>query len=289
MSPARGVGGAEGGKLPASASLDAGLSPPAPLAPTAAASAGEDENVNQPLAASPGSGPGQGHRARLREKFLRHGLAKFTDEEALELLLTLATPRRDCKQQARTLLRELGSLRGVLEAEPKALAAVPGVGPKNILGLKLVPAVARRYLEDRLLTMGRLGQGQELEDYLKFTMGALTQEVFRVFLLDSAGQIKASEDLFSGTLDQAVVYPREVLARALSAGAAGLVCAHNHPSGDPAPSASDRQLTRRLYHACRSVGLELIDHLVVGYKDVFSFAHSGELAAWAAEHQAWDI
>jgi DNA repair protein RadC len=243
------------------------------------------QSVTRPVNASPGTG----HRERLREKFLRHGLGKFTDEEALELLLTLATPRRDCKQQARSLLKSLGGLRAVLEAEPKVLAAVPGVGPKNILGLKLVPAVARRYLEDRLLTMGPLGQGRELADYLLFTMGPLTQEVFRIFLLNGARQVTATEDLFSGTLDQAVVYPREVLARALSAGAAALVCAHNHPSGDPAPSASDRELTRRLYHACRSVGLELVDHLVVGYKAIFSFAHNGEMAAWEREHRAWGL
>lgn len=246
---------------------------------------GQDQDPGQP----PKAHPGQGHRERLREKFLRHGLGKFTDDEVLELLLTLATPRRDCKQQARALLGALGSLRGVLEAEPKTLAAVPGVGPKNILGLKLVPAVARRYLEDRLLTMGRLGDGPELVDYLLFTMAPLTQEVFRVFLLDAQRRVTATEDLFSGTLDQAVVYPREVVARALAAGAAALICAHNHPGGEPTPSAADRAITRRLFHACRGVGLELVDHLVVGRQSIYSFAQAGEFKAWAAEHAAWNL
>jgi len=236
-----------------------------------------------------GQPPGQGHRERLRDKFLRFGLAKFTDDEVLELLLTLATPRRDCKQQARALLKSLGSLRGVLEADPRLLAALPGVGPKNILGLKLVPAVARRYLEDRLLTMGRLGGHQEMAEYLLFTMSPLTQEVFRVFMLDGPRRVTAVEDLFSGTLDQAAVYPREVVARALSAGAAALVCAHNHPCGDCAPSAADRELTRRLYHACRGVSLELVDHLVVGQQQIYSFAQSGEMGAWAAEHESWGL
>lgn len=135
------------------------------------------------------------------------------------------------------------------------------MGPKNILGLKLMTAVARRYLEDRLLTMG-----------------PLTQEVFKVFLLNGAGQIRATEDLFNGTLDQSVVYPREVLAQALSAGAAAVVCAHNHPSGESAPSASDREITRRLYHACRAAGVEFLDHLVVGRRDVYGFAQNGDLA-----------
>jgi DNA repair protein RadC len=149
--------------------------------------------------------------------------------------------------------------------------------------------VARRYLEDRLLTGGGLGDARELAEYLEITMAPLTQEVFRVFLLDGQGRVRSVEDLFSGTLDQAVVYPREVVARALAAGAAGLVCAHNHPSGDCAPSQSDREMTRRLHHACRGVGLELVDHLVVGRGRIHSFAQAGELAAWAAEYQAWGL
>lgn len=250
-----------------------------------AASVSKADSPSRPVNAIPGAG----HRERLREKFLRHGLGKFTDEEVLELLLTLATPRRDCKQQARALLKALGSLRGVLEAEPKALGAIQGVGPKNILGLKLVPAVARRYLEDRLLTMGRLGDGPELADYLLFSMAPLTQEVFRVFLLDAQRRVTVTEDLFSGTLDQAVVYPREVVARALAAGAAGLICAHNHPGGEPTPSVQDRDITRRLFHACRGVSLELVDHLVVGREGIYSFAQAGEFRAWAVERAAWKI
>jgi DNA repair protein RadC len=230
--------------------------------------------------------PGEGHRARLREKFLAHGLAKFTDEEALELLLTLATPRQDCKQQARQLMKALGGLRGVLEAAPKELAAVPGVGPKNILGLKLVPAVARRYLEDRLLSGATLASPQEAADYLFFTMRGLKQEVFRVLFMNRARQVTAVEDIGAGTLDQAVVYPREVVARALAAGAAALVCAHNHPSGRPQPSRQDLDLTRRLYHACRAVEIELVDHIIVGEAEIYSLAQSGHMEAYVSEYQA---
>jgi DNA repair protein RadC len=225
----------------------------------------------------------------LRDKFLAHGLDKFTDEEALELLLTLATPRRDCKQQARALLKALGSLRAVLEAPPRELAKIKGVGPKNILGLKLVPAVARRYLEDRLINGGSLDDPTQAAEYLRLTMGPLKQEVFRVLLLDGRRRVLASEDLFSGTLNQAVVYPREVVARALAAGAAGVVAAHNHPGGDPTPSRADRALTRQLYHACRGVGLELIDHLVVGGDEIYSFRAQGELAPLAREYDALNL
>ncbi|MFH1059188.1 MAG: DNA repair protein RadC [Pseudomonadota bacterium] len=219
----------------------------------------------------PAAHPGQGHRQRLREKFLTHGLAKFTDEEALELLLTLATPRRDCKQQARELMKRLGGLRAVLEAAPAELAAIEGVGPKNILGLKLIPAVARRYLEDRLLS-GNPAELHELSEFLLWTLGPLPREVFRVFLLDQARRVLASEDLFAGTLGEAAVYPREVVGRALAGGAAAILCAHNHPGGDPRPSRDDLDLTRRLYFACRGVGLDLVDHLIVGRERVHSLA-----------------
>ena len=235
--------------------------------------------------AAPGDGhPGQGHRARLREKFLRHGLVKFTDDEVLELLLTLATPRRDCKLPARALLKSFGSLRGVLEAEPQALSAVEGVGPKNILGLKLVPAVAGRYLEDRLLAGGELCDAAGAAEYLRLTMGPLERETFRVLLLDQRRRVTAVEDLFSGTLAETAVYPREVVAKALAAGAAAIICAHNHPSGELRPSRADLDLTRRLYYACRSVGLELIDHLIVARQAVLSLA--GE-RFWSEMHSEY--
>jgi len=235
---------------------------------------------------SPAEGhPGEGHRERLREKFLAHGLDKFTDEEVLELLLTLATPRRDCKQQARQLMAALGNLQAVLDAAPQALARIKGIGPKNILGLKLVPAVARRYLEDRLLHGGVFQNADQAAEYLELTMRPLTREVFRVMLLDAQRQVRGVEDLAAGTLNEAVVYPREVVAKALAGGAAAIVCAHNHPSGDAAPSRADRELTRRLYHACAGVGVELMDHVIVGAGRLYSFAASGELAAFANEHR----
>lgn len=227
--------------------------------------------------------PGAGHRARLRDKFLAHGLVKFTDEEVLELLLTLATPRQDCKRQARELFARFGSLRGVLEAEPAALAEVKGVGPKNVLGLKLVPAAARRYLEDRLRTAGWVWDASEAEGYLLMTMGALDREVFRLILLDADRRVIGVEDLFLGTADFNPVYPREVIARALKVDARAVVCAHNHPRSPAQPTAEDLDITRRLYHACRGVGLEFADHLIVGAGAVYSFAGAGGLVGPAAE------
>ncbi|MBA4358531.1 MAG: hypothetical protein C0405_12490, partial [Desulfovibrio sp.] len=127
---------------------------------------------------------------------------------------------------------------------------------------------------------------QEAADYLFFTMRGLKQEVFRVLLINSARQVTGMEDMAVGTLDQAVVYPREVVARALAHGAAAMVCAHNHPSGRPQPSRQDLELTRRLYHACRAVSIELTDHIIVGEGEIYSLARQGHLQAYADEYEA---
>lgn len=229
-----------------------------------------------------GDHPGAGHRGRLRDKFLAHGLVKFTDDEVLELLLTLATPRRDCKLPARALMQEFGSLAAVLEAEPRELRRVKGVGPVNILGLKLVPAVARRYLEDRM-TAGVRYSLADAADYLAMTMRPLGREVFRAMFLDGGRRCMAIEDIAQGTVDQTVIYPREVAGRALAVGASAVVCAHNHPSGDPTPSRYDLANTRAMYLACRAVGVELLDHVIVAERGMQSLAADGLMRSLAAE------
>ena len=233
--------------------------------------------------------PGAGHRQRLRDRFLEHGLEKFTDAEALELLLTLATPRRDCKQQARQLLELCGGLGAVLDADPALLAGVKGVGPKNILGLKLIPAVARRYLEDKLQRENRPFAVDRAEDYFRLTMSPLDREVFRVLFLDKDGYLQATEDMSLGSDRKVVIYPRQVVKKALALDSLAVVCAHNHPSGDASPSPQDRRLTRLLYHSLRGVELELMDHLIVTKDRVYSFAKSGVLASLAGEYAMLDL
>ena len=233
--------------------------------------------------------PGAGHRQRLRERFLEHGLEKFTDAEALELLLTLATPRMDCKQQARELMELCGGLGAVLDADPALLTRVKGVGPKNILGLKLVPAVARRYLEDKVRREARPFSVDRAGEYLRLTMSHLDREVFRVLFLDKDGRLQATEDMSMGSDHQVVVYPRQVVKKALALDSMALVCAHNHPSGDARPSPRDERLTRLLHYALKGVELELTDHLIVTKDKVYSFAKSGALARLAGEYAMLDL
>ncbi len=221
---------------------------------------------------------GKGHRERLRKKFLASGLSGFHDYEVIELLLTLATPRKDCKDAAKASLKRFKTLQGVLEASPAALCEVPGIGPKNLLGIKLIKAVADRYLEKRLIHKDPLNNSGELFDYLYHGIREKSRECFTVLFLDAKNRVLATEILFEGTLTASSVYPREVILAALNHHAAALIFAHNHPSGDPDPSPEDISITRQLIFACRAIGITVHEHLIIGDNRYFSFADQGYIA-----------
>jgi DNA repair protein RadC len=224
-----------------------------------------------------------GHRERLRHKFLSHGLSKLTDEESIELLLTLGTPRRDCKQIAREALRRFAGLAGVLEAPIVELKQVPGIGPKNALGLKLVHDVARRFLQERLKGREFISSSKEVYEYLLHSLRDLKKEVFKVIFLNGRNEVIQVETLFEGSLTSSAVYPREVIKSALDHHAAALVFAHNHPSGDPAPSAQDFTITRDLFLAGKIMSIQVLDHLIIGRNRYYSFADHGNIKKWETE------
>jgi len=225
-----------------------------------------------------------GHRDRLRQKFLDHGLDKLTDEEIIELLITLATPRRDCKQAAREALARFNGLAGVLEASMAELQQVPGIGPKNALGLKLVHEVARKFLRERLVGREFLSSSREVYDYLLHTLRDLKKEVFQVIFLNGRNEVIQAKTLFEGSLTSSAVYPREVIKSALEHHAAALVFAHNHPSGDPTPSSQDFTITRELFLAARLMGIKVLDHLIIGRNRYCSFADQGHIRTWEVEY-----
>ncbi|MDH3344301.1 MAG: DNA repair protein RadC [Desulfobacteraceae bacterium] len=227
---------------------------------------------------------GNGHRKRLRDKFLDSGLTGFHDYEVVELLLTLATPRKDCKDAAKAAMGKFKTLQGVLEASPKALCEVPGIGPKNLFGIKLIKAVADRYLEKRLLHRNVLNNSKELFEYLNHSIRDKARECFNVVFLDAKNKVIATETLFEGTLTASSVYPREVVLAALNHHAAALIFAHNHPSGDPKPSQEDVAITRQLVFACRVVGITVHEHLIIGNNRYFSFADEGDISRMNREY-----
>lgn len=228
---------------------------------------------------------GEGHRGRLREKFLAAGLDGFHDYEIVELLLTLATPLKDCKQAAKEAINRFGSLAGVLDAPVEALCSVKGIGPKNVFGIKLVPAVAQRYLEKKLTETDPVSNASALFDYLYHSMAGRSRECFKVLFLDAKNRVQAVEILFEGTLTSGAVYPREVVKKALDYKAAAVIFAHNHPSGDPEPSSADVAITRRLVFACLSTGITVHEHLIIGDRRYYSFADAGHIATMSRQYE----
>lgn len=217
----------------------------------------------------------QGHRKRLREKFLKSGLAGFYDYEIVELLLSLGTPRKDCKLLAKEAIKKFKTLRGVLEAPPEELQEIDGIGAHSAFGIKLVQEVAREYLKAKILDKPFYKSSKEVFDYLYHSMRGLKKEVFKVIYLNSQNQIIDTIDLSEGTVNSSSVAAREVIEMAIRHNAVSLIFIHNHPSGNPEPSASDRELTRELVYAGRIMQLKVLDHIIIGDDRYFSFAGDG--------------
>ncbi|MCF6238237.1 MAG: DNA repair protein RadC [Candidatus Marinimicrobia bacterium] len=215
---------------------------------------------------------GDGHRRRLRERFFQNGIEAFHDYEVLELLLTLATPRKDMKPQAKELIRRFGSMANVLEAPTSVLLEVPGMGSVNVFALKLPHAVGRRYLFEQAKGKDYLHSSRTVKDYLTHNLRERNREVFMVIFLDGQNQIIKMEELFTGTLNTSAIYPREVVQKILEYDAVSVILVHNHPSGGLTPSSSDRAVTKKLQTALTAIDVEILDHLIVGGNEFFSFA-----------------
>jgi len=216
-----------------------------------------------------------GHRKRLRERFLNNGLQGFHDYEVIELLLTLGTPRSDCKQPAKNALKKFGSLQAVLEADIEDLQTINGIGPSNVFGLKLTQTVARRYLADRIIGQNIITSSEEVLDYLKHNLRDRKQEIFSVIYLNGRNAIIGMEELFHGSLTSSVVYPRDVVQKVLKNNAAALIFVHNHPSGNTNPSEEDIKITKKLKEAVSTIDVTVHDHLIIAGNDYYSFADNG--------------
>jgi DNA repair protein RadC len=203
-----------------------------------------------------------GHRKRLRERFLQSGFDGFLDYEIVELLLTLGTPRQDCKQIAKEAIKKFKGLRGVLNASTQELKEINGIGPSNAFGLILFQAVSQRYTKDNIPKKLSLSSAEAVANYLQKSIGLKTEEHFVILYLDSRNKL-IIDDVSIGTLNASLVHPREVFKKAILASAAKCIIAHNHPSGDPEPSPQDIALTRQLVDASKIIGIDLIDHVIV--------------------------
>ena len=214
---------------------------------------------------------GNGHRRRLRERFLQGGLDGFLDYEIVELLLTLGTPRKDCKPVAKEATKKFDGLRGVLEAAPEELQQINGLGPHNIFGLKLFQALSMRYAKEKLPKKITFDSPQVVATFLQEKIGREKKEHFYILALDSGNNLVKMNNVSTGTLDASLVHPREVFKEAIQASAAKVIIAHNHPSGDTEPSKADLVITNRLVEAGKILGIAVVDHIIVTNNNFLSF------------------
>ena len=217
----------------------------------------------------------KGHRKRLKQKFLTAGIEAFHEYEVVELLLTCAIPRKDVKPLAKDLLREFGSLKGIVDAEIGDLARISGVGEDSAIVIKFLKELAALYLKQKAKEKPQIACTSELLNFFRTAMGGKKDEEFCVIYLDAQNQIIEFETVQKGVANQAVVYPRQVLESALRRKASALILAHNHPSGHVRPSDADIRLTKTIQDAARMLDILVHDHIIIGENRFFSFREEG--------------
>ncbi|HDS16982.1 MAG TPA: DNA repair protein RadC [Proteobacteria bacterium] len=217
-----------------------------------------------------------GHRQRLKERFAHQGFSGWQAYEILELLLGYAVPRRDVKPPAKELLRQFKTVKRVLDAPSDQLQQVAGLGPGGARFLKVCRELISVYLEAPEALRQSITSPEQVADICRGRLEGLPREEFLVLFLDNRHRLLAGEILHRGTVDMSVVYPREVLTRALQHRAAALIVAHNHPGGSCNPSADDVRLTEDLQQAAATLGIRLLDHLIVADRRVISLKELGK-------------
>lgn len=206
----------------------------------------------------------RGHRERLRQRFSEAGGDALPDYELMELLLFRSIPQRDVKPLAKVLIARFGSFAEALAAPAARLTEIRGVGASVALDFKVVEAVARRLAKGAVARRTVLSSWSAVLDYVRAAMAFAEIEQFRILFLDKKNALIADEVQQTGTVDHTPVYPREVVKRALELSATAIILVHNHPSGDPSPSAADIAMTLQIRDTARPLGIALHDHVIVG-------------------------
>lgn len=215
-----------------------------------------------------------GHRQRLREKFLEDN-DRLADYELLEALLGIVIPRRDTKPIAKELLKRFGNLKSVFAAKEEELVPIPGVGQGVVYFWQLLRELRVRIQESRLQEKVIVDHPKIVAELAGARLGDLAKEQFWVAMLDNKHRLLAWEKISQGTVNQARVYVREILEKALDKKASGMILVHNHPGGDPKPSQADKNLTETVKHVAGQLDIRILDHVIVTEEDYFSFKLQG--------------
>ncbi|MDP8265675.1 MAG: DNA repair protein RadC [Candidatus Aceula meridiana] len=212
-----------------------------------------------------------GHRQRIKEKYEKSGMNGWLDYEVLELALSYAIPRKDTKSIAKDLLSHFKTFNGVLDAERKELESIKGISEHSSVFLRFLKDVSILYMEQGIHNRDLLSSPQVVCDYLKVALKGLADEEIKMLFLDGRNQLIEMETLKSGTVNRSVVFPRKVVERALYHHAVGVIIAHNHPDGSLEPSDEDQDMTRAVQEALKTVDIKLLDHIIIGGNEYYSF------------------
>ncbi|AUV03500.1 DNA repair protein RadC [Phytobacter ursingii] len=210
-----------------------------------------------------------------REKMMSAGIESLTDVELLALFLRTGTRGKSVMTLSRDLLQHFGSLYGLLSADYEDFARVNGIGVAKYAQLKGIAELARRYYSVRLLEETSLLSPEMTREFLQSQLTGEEREIFMAIFLDNQNRVLKHCRLFSGTINQVEVHPREIVREAIKVNAAAVILAHNHPSGSAEPSKADRIITERVVKCCQFMDIRVLDHLVIGRGEYVSFAERG--------------
>ncbi|GIU33310.1 DNA repair protein RadC [Shewanella schlegeliana] len=210
-----------------------------------------------------------------REKLLSQGVKQLSDAELLAVLLRVGLKGFTAVELARTMINEFGGLRGLLNASQTQVCRLDGIGPVKFAQMQAAVELGTRISQEKLQRGKILSDPDLTRDYLMRQLSDRAYEVFAILLLDSQHRVIQFVELFRGTINSASVYPRDVVSLVLERKAAAVIVCHNHPSGIAEPSTADRRITERLKQALQTIDVPLLDHMVVGDREIVSFAERG--------------
>lgn len=219
----------------------------------------------------------EGHRLRMRQRFMENGLENFQDHEVLEFLLFYCVPRKNTNEMAHTILNEFKSLSNLFEAHPQDICRRCKVSENTAIFLSLFAPLARRYAMDKGREKTVISSSSQAGEYAISLFIGKRYENFYVLCLDSQNKVNYADCVHQGTINEAAVYPRLILEAVLKHQASSVVLAHNHPGGSLRPSSADLEVTKQIIAALRPIAVQVIDHIIVGEQKYFSFAENGLL------------
>lgn len=212
---------------------------------------------------------------RPRELLLEKGSEHVSDAGLIAVLLRSGTKGKDAVALGRELIQYFGSLRGLLSAKVSDLKKVKGLGPAKIAQLIAAIEITRRQLKEQVIGKDCVENDQDVIDYISISMRDKKEEFFNVIFLNRANRILGIDELNQGTIDEASIYPREVIKKAFDIGASSVIFVHNHPSGSLKPSQRDIEVTKNLIAACKAVGITPLDHIIISPYGHISLKNTG--------------